>query len=531
MNLASGNWSDANSWTPNSASPVAGDTAIFTGASAQNVTFTGNQSVDTVTISNTGTTNFTPNQSGRTLTFTGNVTIAPGSGAVTSGLSNSSFTWAPTGTVSMTNNSSNLFTLFANGVSNTAMIGATAGTTVNVDGTGYTTFSGSILGGITLNVSNGTADLAGNNSTFAGVNVSSGKLYLRANNALGTPNVPATLTLSGTGNVGSIGAARTIPANISVAVTSDSVTFGDATANSSTIFSGPVTFSNNAHTLNLGANVTMNGAITIPTGGLIKDGTGVLVPLSNSTNSWTTSTTILAGTLNCGTSSIGGNPTIIMPVPMYIKTGATLGANLAGNLTFASLNDYDSTGGGSVVMGAGNADKMTVGTNGTSSTFSGVFSGTATNGNGEFYKVGAGTLTLKGASTFNGVMWVKEGVLQFISVRNTGSTSSSSLFEPGTTTINAVSSGNNETDLPAGTLVSTIQLGSGTTTGTLRFQQAASLVNHQPAPSTSAGARAAARLMPAAAVLQRFSRLPAVSPILRNWSLTSAVPAAIKRSP
>ena len=153
---------------------------------------------------------------------------------------------------------------------------------------------------------------------------------------------------------------------------------------------------------------------------------------------------------------------------MYIKTGATLGAGLAGNLTFASLNDYDSSGGGNITMGNVSADKMTVG-DATSSTFSGVFSGLDPNGNGEFYKVGAGTLTLKGASTFNGVVWSKEGVLEFTSVRNVGSTSSSSLFEPGTTTINAVSSGNNVTDLPAGTLVSTIQLGSGTTTGTLRF--------------------------------------------------------------
>ena len=62
----SGLWSDPNSWTPNTAFPVAGDAAIFTGSSAENVTFSGNQSVDTVTISNTGTTTFTPNASGRT---------------------------------------------------------------------------------------------------------------------------------------------------------------------------------------------------------------------------------------------------------------------------------------------------------------------------------------------------------------------------------------------------------------------------------------------------------------------------------
>ena len=225
----------------------------------------------------------------------------------------------------MTNNSSNLFTLSTNGPGFASMTSATPGTTVNVDGTGYTTFAGSIQGGITMNVSNGTVELAGNNTTFGGVNVSSGKLYIRSNNALGTPSVPATtLTLSGTGELGTIGGStRTLPANISVAVTSDSVTFGDATASRWTVISGPVTFSNNAHTLNLGAAVTMNGAITIPTGGLIKDGTGTLA-VSNSSNSWTTSTTILAGTLNCGTTAIGGNPTIILPLPMFIKTGTTL---------------------------------------------------------------------------------------------------------------------------------------------------------------------------------------------------------------
>ena len=71
------------------------ETAIFTGTSAENVTFSGNQSVDTVTISNTGATNFIPDATGRTLTFTGNLSIAPGSGAVTLGLSTATFTLAP----------------------------------------------------------------------------------------------------------------------------------------------------------------------------------------------------------------------------------------------------------------------------------------------------------------------------------------------------------------------------------------------------------------------------------------------------
>jgi fibronectin-binding autotransporter adhesin len=186
---------------------------------------------------------------------------------------------------------------------------------------------------------------------------------------------------------------------------------GTLTLTGSNTFIGTTTIS--AGTLQIGAggtsgalpagnvinNATLNynrsDAVTVAnvidgTGSLVQSGAGTLT--LTGANTYTGSTTLSAGTLALGAANRLADTTALS-----VNSGATF--NLAGfSETVGSL-----AGAGNVTLGAGT---LTAGGNNTSTTFSGVLSGT-----GGFTKSGTGTLTLTGANTYTGPTTISAGTL------------------------------------------------------------------------------------------------------------------------
>ena len=148
-----------------------------------------------------------------------------------------------------------------------------------------------------------------------------------------------------------------------------------------------------AYTLsvNAGSSCTYNGVIS-GIGGLTKGGRGTLT--LGGANTFTGVTQVTGGTLTLGVGSALQDSTL---------DTTNFGWN---SLNFGSLTS--ATFGG--LQGTGNLTLpssfvLTVGNNGTNTTFSGSLSG------GSLSKVGSGTLTLAGANTYTGGTTISAGTL------------------------------------------------------------------------------------------------------------------------
>ena len=279
-------------------------------------------------------------------------------------------------------------------------LGGTIGLGANAltfTGAGATQSNGIISGSGAL-VKNGTGTLAlfaantftGTTTINAGaINVQDGAAFgaagagavtvvsgaaLQLNNASGIIVGNKSLTLNGTG-IGGAGAIDSILGNNSWA--------GNLTLASDS------TIAVEADSLTLSGAIGESGGVRAFT----KIGTGTLVLGGN--NTYTGATAINAGTL-----AIAGSERIGDFSAVTVASGATL-----------DLNDSDETigslaGAGSVMFGTQATASLTTGGNNTSTTFSGVLSEY-----GDLIKTGTGTLTLSGANTFIGGVYLNGGVL------------------------------------------------------------------------------------------------------------------------
>ena len=138
-----------------------------------------------------------------------------------------------------------------------------------------------------------------------------------------------------------------------------------------------------------GNNATLSGTIGGP-GSLTKIGLGILTLSGSST--YTGATNVNAGTLQAGATNA------FSPFSAFtVASGATLDLNNF-NQSIGSL-----AGAGSVTLGSAT---LTTGNDNTSTTFSGTLSGT-----GGLTKIGNGTLTLSGISSYSGATAVNAGTL------------------------------------------------------------------------------------------------------------------------
>lgn len=254
-----------------------------------------------------------------------------------------------------------------------------------------TLFSGNITGTNGQLVKNGTGvlTLSGSNTYTGNTTVNSGVIVFQSKSAASASAITTVgaggvglgigagandwaisdiVTLFNTGSVGSLTVSTT--ANIAVDTTSGNVTISDV-------------FSSDKSLLKVGTNtLTLSG-----------------------TNTYTGATIILVGTL--ATSAANKLPDTSA---VSISSGATL--SLGGNDTVGSI-----AGAGSISLGA---NTLTVGGDNSSTTASGVISGTG----GSLFKTGTGVLTLSAANTFTGTLTINNGTVKMgnASARGAGST-------------------------------------------------------------------------------------------------------------
>ena len=198
--------------------------------------------------------------------------------------------------------------------------------------------------------------------------------------------------LAGTLQAGAINAfaassAFTVASGATLDLASFNQTIGSlAGAGSVTLGSATLTTGNND------SSTTFAGTMSGVGGGLTKVGAGTLT-LSGS-SSYSGATAVNAGTLQAGAANAFASGSAFT-----VAGSATL--DLAGfNQTIGSL-----AGAGSVTLGSAT---LTTGNDNTSTTFAGTMSGVG----GGLTKVGAGTLTLSGSSTYSGATAVNAGTLQ-----------------------------------------------------------------------------------------------------------------------
>jgi len=142
---------------------------------------------------------------------------------------------------------------------------------------------------------------------------------------------------------------------------------------------------------------TFSGIISGTNGRFGKAGTGVLT-LTNS-NTYSGATTITGGTLR-----LSGSGRLSDSTDVSVSSGATFDINDVTDAIDAL------TGAGSVLLGAGGANSLTVGSNNGSGTFSGDISEA-----GGFIKVGAGTQTLSGSNNWTAGTQINGGTLRISS--------------------------------------------------------------------------------------------------------------------
>lgn len=359
------------------------------------MTFTGTNTVNSVTFNNPGG-NATPTvAAGTSLTLSA-------ANAITATNDNFSFTPTISGTALVLSDANPVITVNAgqspSGLIISAPLNTTGGGTIAKNGGGSL-----ILGGTTAHVLTG------------GLNINAGSVAF--DNTAGTnPYGTGTISLADGVAIRGGTAARTVANPIAVA---GNFTFGtlaadNATANASNALtlSGTVTLAAGAHSIAVNG-LLMSGTISGKlTGGtnLTKEGLGTLV-LSNATNDFGGSTTVNGGILQLGAAGV-------------IPDASALIINGGG---FINLNGFSETvgslAGSGVVTNTGAAQTITVGTDNTDTDFSGVITNQANALS--LTKTGTGTQTLSGTTnSYTGATTISGGTLVVGKLADGGVTSS-----------------------------------------------------------------------------------------------------------
>jgi fibronectin-binding autotransporter adhesin len=161
-------------------------------------------------------------------------------------------------------------------------------------------------------------------------------------------------------------------------------------------------------TLTDGAVLADNGGGTV---NLVKANGGTMIITGN--NTYSGGTFVNGGTLQLGAADVIPNRSALS-----VATGATFDLN-GNNETVGSIS-----GRGSILNSANN---FRVGADDSSTTFSGVISGS-----GKLTKVGSGVLTLSGINTYTGNTTINEGTISISQQANLGDSANNVVFNDGT---------------------------------------------------------------------------------------------------
>ena len=255
-----------------------------------------------------------------------------------------------------------------------------------------------------------------------------------------------TLTLNNNSTILSDGTTRTVANATSV---QGNFTFGGTVAGNSVILSGNMALASGAHTVTVTSpqvSDTISGTISgASSTGFTKAGAGTLVFSPSSANTYSGSTTVAGGVLQLGIA--GGVPSASS---LIINAGAAFDINgKAGSV--GSLAGDTSTTGGLVTNNSATAATLTIGNDGTNTTFAGVITSN-TLANLALTKTGTGNQTLSGINTYTGATTVSGGTL---TLQNNSTSSTATLADTAITvgsagTFAISSSGTGSTTVNAG---------------------------------------------------------------------------------
>lgn len=377
---------------------------------------------------------------GKTLGLTGGHSIAVG-GAISDGSGAGQLAITGNTTATLTgNNSYTGGTTVAAG--STLRIGA-GGTSGAISGTGTLNNSGSVVfhrsndisysgvisgTGSVLKDGNGKLSLSSGSSDFSGgLTIRAGSVNWNSNSALGTGTV--TLNDASTGIEGTAllrNSSGTLSNPVVVADQGTGITtIGRESGTQNVIYSGTLSLGRSA-TLFSGTedglvrfSNTISGA-----GGVTIGGVGRIEMLGDNTYSGTT--TISSGRLQLG----NGGTTGSVGTGAIDLSGGTLVINRSNSPVFA--NAVNATSGG---------NRFVEVATGTSATLSGVVTGV-----GEFWKSGAGTLTLTNASnSFSNSIVIQSGTLRVEAMSHLGGSGNLFIGESGSGTFSYAGSGSEST--------------------------------------------------------------------------------------
>jgi len=272
--------------------------------------------------------------------------------------------------------------------------------------TGSSTYIGATtISAGTLQIGNGTTD----GSIAASSGISNGSALVcnvASNQSIGCViSGTGTFTKSGAGTL-TFTAANTYSATTTI--NSGTLQFGDGTTGHDGSISNNSNIVNNGNLLyNLSGFESYNGVISGP-GSITKSGSGTL-ELNNGAHTYSGATTINGGVLQLlqPAATLGSGSSA---VTLANVSGALLNLNPhnwgTASISIGSLSGGGTSGGNVDLHG----DTLTVGSDNTSTTFSGAILSSSW-GVGNLIKVGTGTLTLTGGNTYSGLTTVSGGVL------------------------------------------------------------------------------------------------------------------------
>ena len=270
--------------------------------------------------------------------------------------------------------------IIASSGSGTLNLGTGAGT-FNITTNNALSVSTAVTGNTGLaKTGGGTLTLSGSNTFNGGLTINAGQV-----------------SVAGDTNLGATGGALTL--NNGVLITTADMALGSARAVSLT---GP------GNGLSPAGNTTLTVSNAISgNGNLAKFGAGTL--LLSGANTFTGTTTVVAGTLQLGNSSALQSSTL-----NYSNQGGTLSFGSLTSATFGALSGSQSL---ALTNTASGSVALTIGSSNTNATYSGVLSG-----GGSLTKIGNGTLTLSSTNTYTGGTTFSGGTLSVGSDSNLGGT-------------------------------------------------------------------------------------------------------------
>ena len=374
-----------------------GASILTAGTANKNGTFTGSiqDGAGTVGLVKTGTGTLT--LSGHDNTFSGLTTISKGTvtmGTSTGLSSHSVLTIDNAGTLDINGKSIVIDGLAGTGTINNNATGAVTLTTGSSGGSGV--FGGALNNGsgviALIKAGSGTQTLTAANGYSGGTTITGGMLAITADNNLGAipgTTTPANLVLNG----GALSASNSFELN-----SKRGIAVGPAAGSGGGILDAALN-----QTLTYNGVLANNGS---GSGGLAKTGSGTVT--LGGVNTYTGDTSIAAGALQIGNA---------LAIPAGSGMGNVL-VNATLDLNNTSITVNGLSGSGLVSNTKTGAATLSAGTNDQTSAFDGVIA----NGNGTtaLAKVGTGTLTLTGSSSYTGGTTVATGTLSISADGNLG---------------------------------------------------------------------------------------------------------------